>query len=295
MDKSINYFEIEGFDKQPVRLNLEFSQIESEAPIVIIAHGFKAYKDWSFIPLIARELTFHGFHVLRFSNSHCGVVDESGEFQEREKFANNCLTAELHDFKQVLLSCSEGRIKEFTEANGRKISRIHLLGHSRGSANALIVAAEEINAIAFDSIVCLSPISHYFHYSKKQFAEWLEYGFIEIFELNTSTTLSMNRVYRDDLFENAQRFKLQHAVEKLAEKDLPILFIRGNDDKYILQDEAEELKSWSHGKYLLEIVTGSKNDLADHNFGMPVKANDFNAPMNWAFKILLSFIKTHAV
>ena len=206
MDKMTNYFEIDGFNKQLIRLNLEFSQIDADAPIVIIAHGFKAHKDWSFIPLMSQKLAFHGFHVIRFSNSHCGVVDESGEFQEKEKFANNSLSAELFDFKQVLLSCVAGKIKEFTESSGRKISGIHLLGHSRGSANALIVAIEEIDAIIINSIVCLSPISHYLHYSQKQFADWLENGFIEIEEPNTDTILRMNRIYRDDLFENARRY-----------------------------------------------------------------------------------------
>ncbi|MCD4656359.1 MAG: alpha/beta hydrolase [Planctomycetes bacterium] len=295
MDKSQNYLEIEGFDGQPVRLNLEFSQIDAEAPIVIISHGFKAHKDWSFIPLMAQNLAFHGFHVLRFSNSHCGVVDESGNFQEREKFANNRLSAELHDFKQILHSCAKGRVKEFAESNGRKLNGIHLLGHSRGSANALIVASEEIDLIRIDSLVCLSPISHYLHYTKKQFADWLEQGFIEINEPNTGTMLRMNRIYRDDLFENAQRYKLQPVVERLAEKDLSTLFIRGNEDKYILLDESEELICWSHGKYTLEIITGIKNEPADHNFGMQAKASSFNAPMNWAFKILLGFLKIHSV
>ena len=295
MDKTINYFEIDGFNKQPIRLNLEFSQIDADAPVVIIAHGFKAHKDWSFIPLMSQKLAFHGFHVIRFSNSHCGVVNESGEFVEKEKFANNNLSAELYDLKQVLLSCVSGKIKEFTESSGRKFSGIHLLGHSRGSANSLIVAIEEIDAIKINSIVCLSPISHYLHYSQKQFADWLEHGFIEIDEPNTVTTLRMNRVYRDDLFENAQRYKLQHTVEKLAERNMPILFIRGADDKFILQNEADELIVWSKDKYTLEEVTGSKDESADHNFGMPAKATDFNAPMNWAFKILLGFLKIHSV
>ena len=122
---------------------------------------------------------------------------------------------------------------------------------------------------------------HNEHYSPEQFNDWKTKGYINITDPNTGINLRMNSVYFDDMNANSERYNLKKSVESLTSKDCPVVFIRGNNDKYIEEDEAMQLVKWSNNKYELEIVTGSVDEPADHNFGMPAKAANLNSPMNW--------------
>ncbi|MEJ2005865.1 MAG: dienelactone hydrolase, partial [Cyclobacteriaceae bacterium] len=72
-------------------------------PVILFLHGFKGFKDWGTFPLIAEKLSDEGFVVVKMNFSHNGVtVDDPGNFNDLDAFAENRFSYELDDVKDTI-------------------------------------------------------------------------------------------------------------------------------------------------------------------------------------------------
>ena len=62
--------------------------------VIILAHGYKGFKDWGMFPYAAAQLS-QTHHVLTFNFSHNGIGEYLEQFSELEKFAVNTYSREL--------------------------------------------------------------------------------------------------------------------------------------------------------------------------------------------------------
>lgn len=93
--------------------------------VIVIAHGYKGFKDWGMFPYTAQALS--GEHeVITFNFSHAGIGEDLQNFTELDKFARNTYQREIKDMEILLSYLSQhhrfGSLPLF------------LLGHSRGGA-----------------------------------------------------------------------------------------------------------------------------------------------------------------
>ena len=71
-------------------------------PVIIVCHGFKAFKDWGPFPAIGRHFAEAGFISIVFNFSHNGIGKNFRKFSEREKFSVNTFSLELEDVTTIL-------------------------------------------------------------------------------------------------------------------------------------------------------------------------------------------------
>ena len=105
-------FSVAGSDGRPVRAVV---QGPDGAPAVLIAHGFKGFKDWGMFPWMAARIADEGLRAVRFDFSHNGV--EETDFDRLDLFLLDTPTRHQEDLR-ALADAIDGPLG--------------LLGHSRG-------------------------------------------------------------------------------------------------------------------------------------------------------------------
>lgn len=242
IERSFQLGNSEATIRGDIRWKLE-SGLQSRLPLLIVCHGFKAFKDWGPFPAIGKFFAEHGFVSIVFNFSHNGIGDEPKKFSEREKFSVNTISRELEDVDEILNS---------TEANYFSdvpidVNNIGIVGHSRGGGVAIIKAKEDKRIKAVSG---WSTISHFDRYTEEQKRRWREKGYVELPSMNALSIFRMTTAFIDDLDNNAQRLDIISAVEQLHK---PFLIIQGTADVPVPKREAEELYTVAD-KSLTEIV-----------------------------------------
>lgn len=124
------HFDVPGSDGRPVRA---VATGPDDAPTVLVAHGFKGFKDWGMFPWIGERLAEAGLRVVRFDFSHNGV--EARDFDRLDLFLLDTPTRHQEDLR-ALADAIDGPLA--------------LLGHSRGGGDVIRFAATEprVQAVA---------------------------------------------------------------------------------------------------------------------------------------------------
>lgn len=94
-------FEIPAGEDAVLRCS-HFPAQEAPKSLIVIAHGYKGFKDWGMFPYIATTLS-QDHEVITFNFSHAGIGEDLLHFTELEKFARNTFRRELKDI-EILLS-----------------------------------------------------------------------------------------------------------------------------------------------------------------------------------------------
>jgi len=203
---------------------------------IIFVHGFKGFKDWGFGPYLANFLSDKGNFVITFNFSHNGVGENSVDFNELDKFANNTYSREVQEVKEIVNAYKSGFFGEINPEN-----KIGLLGHSRGGGVS-IIAASIIDDV--DAIVTWSAISKMDRYTEHQKEEWKKNGFIEMMNSRTKQMMRLNHVFLDDIEKNSD--KLFNIISALSKMTKPYLIVHGDQDLAVPLKEAEMIYSWSN-------------------------------------------------
>ncbi len=127
---------------------------EQSPPIacVLLLHGFKGYKDYGFIPVLAEDLREHGMLVHRFNFSTSGMTNDTATFARPDLFERDTWTRQVDDVRRVARAIEKGEI-----AGGGL--PLFLVGHSRGGATALLAAGRHHEQLDLTGIVTINAVS----------------------------------------------------------------------------------------------------------------------------------------
>jgi uncharacterized protein len=247
-------FQITSRHGIPIRGDLHLPAVTDGAPVIIICHGFKGFKDWGGFPQAADYFASQGFAALRFNFSLNGVEDRFMEFTALENFARNTISRQLDDLHDLIDAVSVKTILP------EKIdtSRIGLVGHSLGGGVVVVQASEDRRIVAVTS---WAGVADFMRWGKKTRAMWRKDGRLEIENARTHQMMPMDVGMLEDLEANRERFDIPAAASRLA---VPLLVVHGEQDVSVPIEEGRRIAAAAEtGRCRLQVIPNT-----DHTFGV---------------------------
>jgi len=247
-----------GADNQPIIGNTHVPDGEPRG-MVIIAHGFKGYKDYGMFPRIAQRLSDAGFIAHRFNFSHSGMTNKFDTFERPDLFERDTWNKQVYDLKSVI----EWSVAQRPHKTNTALPYI-LFGHSRGGVATLLTAGRLAEDASFPQpagVVTASSPDRCNPLSENDAAQLLTNGYLESPSSRTGQTLRVGKGFLQEQLDEPQ----QHDVLALASRiNCPVLVIHGKADPTVPADAAQRITQ-AVGKQaeLLLIPDG------DHVFNTP--------------------------
>ncbi len=255
-------------------------------PILLFVHGFKGFKDWGHFPLLADFFAGQGFVFVKLNLSHNGlVVGGTGDLEDLEAFGRNNFSIELDDIGQVIdaLFTAGATPVPATELD---VSRLFLVGHSRGGGLVLLKAAEDPRVRAVTTWAAIADIPP--QWPQAVFDEWARTGVLHVPNMRTGVELPMHYQIVENYHANRPRLDIPHNVRRKLRQ--PLLVIHGDADETVSVAAAHKLHQLKPTAELL-LVPG-----ATHMFGgaHPWPAADLPAPARQIAEATAAFFQRQA-
>jgi pimeloyl-ACP methyl ester carboxylesterase len=245
-------FELRGADGGPLRGDVRTAAGGANRPAVVVAHGFKGFRDWGMFPHLAARLARAGLTTVTFNFSGSGV-GSGDSFNEPERFTHDTYTRQLTDLSEVLAALGEARLVPGLTAP----TRTGLLGHSRGGAMSILKTAEDH---AVRALVTWAAFANVRRWGEETVARWRAEGGLEVVNARTGEVLVMGTEMLDDIERNgAGRLDLAAAAAKI---EVPWLIVHGTEDEAVAVQDARVLERASGHKAKTLII-----EKAGHTFG----------------------------
>jgi pimeloyl-ACP methyl ester carboxylesterase len=226
---------------------------EGKWPIVIFVHGFKGFKSWGHFPVLLKEISCQGFHVISFNMTHNGgTVDNPIDFADLESFSNNTYSKELFDLKSVI-----GWIKTTNNLMHADKKNISLIGHSRGGGISILESSRNqdvkkiITWASVDDFITRLP-------DKIELDEWKSQKVKFFINGRTNQEMPIKYDFVEDLLANKNYLSILNAVNEIS---IPQLIIHGTKDEAVSVNAALNLKR-ANQKAEIYLIDG-----AGHTFG----------------------------
>ncbi|WP_150272009.1 alpha/beta fold hydrolase [Paenibacillus tepidiphilus] len=215
--------------------------------LIVIAHGFKGFKDWGMFPYVAGALS-REHEVITFNFSHGGIGEDPEQFTELDKFARNTASRSLKDLEILLSYLSQhpkfGALPVF------------LLGHSLGGGLSLLYALEHPEEIA--GVISWNGVTSLDLLSEEQKRELRGTGRSHVLNSRTGQQMPLDLVLLQDLERNARRYDLPSRMEQAA---FPAVLIQGSEDGAHLREGSRQLTALRPDIAWVQIPGGN------HTFG----------------------------
>lgn len=223
----------------------------TDAQVLIVSHGFKAYRNWGFFPYMCEQFAKNNLIVVNIDFSLNGIVDEEKGLFDVEKFRKVTVSQEILDLNTVISEIPEILGEELKSNWNGKVS---LLGHSLGGAVSIITAA---NRDDINSVITWGSIGDIDRNTDRQKEEWRKKGIMEFENRITKQNLILNVNYLEDKLVNKEAYDLEKNAAKL---NIPLLVLHGSSDFTVRLHEAKMLHNAAQNSQLAII------DRANHTF-----------------------------
>ncbi|WP_379158590.1 alpha/beta hydrolase family protein [Paenibacillus sp. sgz5001063] len=195
--------------------------------LIVIAHGYKGFKDWGMFPYAAKALCDE-HEVVTFNFSHAGIGEDLQTFTELEKFARNTGQREIRDL-EILLSY----LSQHHKFGGLPV---FLLGHSLGGGICLLYALEHPEAIT--GVLSWNGVTNLDLLTEDQKHEMRAKGRTYVLNGRTGQQMPLDAVILDDLEQQAERYNI---LERMKQSSFPVILIQGSEDGERLRRGSEQL------------------------------------------------------
>jgi dienelactone hydrolase len=223
----------------PLRCDVRFPAADRPLPVVLVAHGFKGFKDWGFFPHVGARLAAAGFLSVCFNFAGSGIGTDPLVFTELDRFAADTISQQVDDVGVLLDGLETGALldaaRRVAPALRVDTARTGILGHSRGSGTAIVRAREDARLRA---LVGWAGIGTFQRWTAPEIEAWRQRGYAEFLNARTGQLMRMNVSALEDLETHRQRFDLECAVAAL---EAPLLLIHGDQDLSVPVQEARTL------------------------------------------------------
>jgi pimeloyl-ACP methyl ester carboxylesterase len=229
-------------------------------PLLVVLHGFKGFRNYSFLPWVAQYAASHGMAVLRICFSLNGMRNTSWLVQSTEDFARNTISRECDDAADVLAALTSESI--FDGLRSVWDGTVSLLGHSRGGGIAMIAGKELLasHPAVLRKVAVWNSVGTWNRWTPRQAEAWKAAGTFEMQNQRTLQTLNMHSSYLEDIENNSARLDLITASKAL---DGRLRFVHAQHDLTVPLREIEEVAHSSSAIDALRIIQNTT-----HTFGM---------------------------
>ena len=258
---------IPGTEGLPIALDVHMSK-KTKGPMVIYAHGFKGFKDWGGMDLVAQRFADAGMPFLKFNFSHNGTTPEQPEaFTNKEAFQSNTISKELNDLFIVFKWVQKELFKQWeTELP------IALIGHSKGGTESILFASRNPNIVhklITWSATARADIPWYAWPTEKIF-DWHKTGMASIENKRTGEKMNLGLELLEDFENHKTNYDVLEAARNL--KKLPWLICHGEEDEAVDFKHAKKLHKANKKSELFPVPdTG-------HTFGRKQPWEEKNLP-----------------
>ena len=247
---------IEGAEGEPI---LGDTHVPEGAPrgVVVLAHGFKGYKDYGMFPRIAETMAAAGMIAHRFNFSHSGMTNQIETFERPDLFERDTWNKQVFDCRAVIGAIAAGRI------DGARLPSV-LFGHSRGGAAALLTvgrSADDPLPVAPVGVVAASAPSACNPLPPEQADQLLERGFLESPSARTGQALRIGRALLSEQLDDPPAHDLPALIGRIG---CPLLLVHGAVDPTVPVACAHQIAEAAVGRAEVVIVEGG-----DHVFNTP--------------------------
>lgn len=195
--------------------------------LIVIAHGYKGFKDWGMFPYIATTLS-QDHEVITFNFSHAGIGEDLLHFTELEKFARNTYRRELKDMEILLSYLSQhpkfGSLPLF------------LLGHSLGGGICLVYTLDHPNEVS--GVISWNGVTTLDLLTEEQKQEMKEIGRTHVLNGRTGQQMPLDVVILEDMENQKERYNI---LERMKTASFPVVLIQGSQDGAHLRQGSEQL------------------------------------------------------
>ncbi|MDP4868424.1 MAG: alpha/beta hydrolase [Crocinitomicaceae bacterium] len=229
----------------------ELSPADNATELIVFVHGFMGFMDWGAWHLVRDFFNQSGYDFCRFNLSHNGTtIAQPSEFSDLEAFGQNTYSMEVADTLSLITEL---------EATQQKWERIHLIGHSRGGATALLASQQWHFTTALGKVCTwagICDIARRFP-TADQLQEWEQTGTRFVKNGRTQQNLPQQYSLYTDFKDNQANLDVLAAASKLGKR---LHIFHGDQDLSVPLAEAYELAT-AAGAEVTEIAG------ADHVFG----------------------------
>jgi pimeloyl-ACP methyl ester carboxylesterase len=231
MTSDTRTIEVAGSAGRPVRGTIHGP---ADAPIVLVAHGFKGFRGWGCWPWVCDQLAATGLQAIRFDFSHNGV--EETDFDRLDLFLLDTPTRHQEDLR-ALVDALPGPVG--------------ILGHSRGGGDAILFAAQEPRVAA---VATLASVATTRFEPAGYELELRTRGYFPMPNARTKQIMPIGR----EAFEDGRRHDIEAAAGALTS---PLLLIHGESDESVPIEALERLHAAQPRAQVLRVPD------AGHTFG----------------------------
>jgi dipeptidyl aminopeptidase/acylaminoacyl peptidase len=254
---------------------------KSPAPLVILIHGFKSYKNWGAYDQLATYFHEHGMNFCKFNFSHNGGnAEQVIDFPDLEAFGRNTLGKEMDDLQSMidhLLNNPE--ITGYIQQNN-----IFLMGHSRGGSIAALTAIEDKRIRGFITLNAVTNLKAYFGRFDQE--RWKSEGLLYIMNGRTKQDMPLYAELLEDFEKQQTRFDI---LNRIATVNTPCLIVHCINDEAVSVQDAKAIEEAASNAELLLLEEGGHT----HGAKQPWNEKELPLPLFTACKAILAFIKKH--
>ena len=196
---------------------------------VVVAPGFKGFKDWGFFPWLAEQLAGAGYAAVTFNFSRNGIGCDPDRLTDLDRFAANTLSLEQEELRAVLSEVLDGDILP------RRPRRVALLGHSRGGGHVVLAAAAEPRVGA---LVTWASVARFDRWTEEAKALWRAEGRIWVLNRRTGEQMPVGLGLLEDFEAHRSELDVLGAAPRVV---APWLIVQGSEDLTVWPGDAETL------------------------------------------------------
>jgi len=235
--------------------DIHLSESADKKPVVIYVHGFKGFKDFGATNIVANHFAQQEMTFVKFNFAYNGTtVEKPTDFVDLEAFGENNFCKELDDLKVVIDWVFDPKN---TYAKHFDLTKVHLIGHSRGGGIVLLKAAEDER---INKVCTWASIADYGEkWDEQILKQWKEKGTFYVMNGRTKQQMPLNFQLAENYLSNLNRLEIPVVAKNIKQ---PVLVIHGTDDSSVPYSCAERLINWIPEATLYPVEN------ANHVFGM---------------------------
>lgn len=204
---------------------------DAPSACVILMHGFKGYKDYGFIPVLAHDLCDAGLIVHRFNFSTSGMTNEIDTFARPDLFALDTWSRQVEDVVRVVDAVRTGDLV------GGELP-IFIIGHSRGGGSALLAAGRHSDELNLAGVVTINGVDCCTRMPKDEQDALINLGYTMTQSARTKQDLRIESAWLSEQLDEPEAHDVLLQASKIA---CPVCVIHGDDDQAVDPSAGKEI------------------------------------------------------